>query len=931
MARLTWSVHLLIILLHTSFLCSLLFASAKEISSNEIKRVSAAEWEKAFNDHPELRDIVQVADNGEVHPYVHSRNRRTIGRVFDMFRGLFDRIFGGKKGGGGGGYGAPQKQQAASYGPPRQKNPSASYGPPRDPKPSYGPQNNPNPGYGAPGPNPRPPAPGPRPQRPQPPRPRPPGPPRQRPRRPQGPRPQAPIQQGYGGPRPARPAPGGYGGPQGPSQPIYGGQQQDQPLGAPIGPANLGGGDLDGYGSPQAPAIGGGDIDGYGSPQAPAIGGGGDIDGYGAPQAPAIGGGDIDGYGSPQAPAIGGGGGGNIDGYGSPQAPAIGGGDIDGYGSPQAPAIGGGNPNLGQYGSPPVPLGGQPNYGNAPQPFRAAPQPNFGNPGPSIQLSVGAPFPAAPIRNSGGPTSASLADSVFRMIPAPNLATGRPPTAEGNNVQGNIDSYGSPQAQVIGGGVRQATDSYGSPQGPNIIAAGAGNNYGSPIAPTASSNPFIKSSAPPLSVYTSQSTFVSQPAGEIIVGSGKAQAPSGDANIITIGGGAAEGTDSYGSPALPIVKDQQQASLPVPDANPDTYGSPSVGPITDIDLPSVIPDAVIPGVEPRVEPADAQIDVYGSQLAPVGTSAPVPQDIIKQIENNLDSFDTSPVANDEGEQGYNVNVPENRLDSSLSGVPEGELVSATEEEDEYDEIEKEVIDDLVDQIKNELGDPTTIKDPEEEKFLKEVINTIEYIENDADVSNEGSSSREGDGQDEYGSASEVDNRGNAVDDEPLFDNIRDSVVDPPATRTPGPTIDLAGGFVDLSNGVLSQQGSDEGKSTPGEINLTGTTTPDALIEYEATTQAPEEEEYEDTYDNTVDQTVSATTAQPQYDEYEESDDSYSDSQEYVDEDDDVDITTSDDEYSEYSDEGEQGYDIKVPENPLDSSLSGFSGMYIFSI
>ena len=94
MARLTWSVHLLIILLYTSFLCSVLFASAKDISSNEIKRVSAAEWEKAFNDHPELRDIVQVADNGEVHPYVHSRNRRTIGRVFDMFRGLFDRIFG---------------------------------------------------------------------------------------------------------------------------------------------------------------------------------------------------------------------------------------------------------------------------------------------------------------------------------------------------------------------------------------------------------------------------------------------------------------------------------------------------------------------------------------------------------------------------------------------------------------------------------------------------------------------------------------------------------------------------------------------------------------------------------------------------------------------------------------------------------------------
>ena len=90
-----WSVRIFLPLLITSCLCTILLTSAKEISSNGIKRISAADWEKALNDHPELREVVNVADNGESHPYVHSRNRRTIGRVFDMFRGLFDRIFGG--------------------------------------------------------------------------------------------------------------------------------------------------------------------------------------------------------------------------------------------------------------------------------------------------------------------------------------------------------------------------------------------------------------------------------------------------------------------------------------------------------------------------------------------------------------------------------------------------------------------------------------------------------------------------------------------------------------------------------------------------------------------------------------------------------------------------------------------------------------------
>ena len=894
------SVRIFLPLLITSCLCTILLTSAKEISSNGIKRISAADWEKALNDHPELREVVNVADNGEVHPYVHSRNRRTIGRVFDMFRGLFDRIFGGKKGGGGGGGYGPPKRPAASYGPPK-KQPAAGYGPPQNPKPAYGPPNKPNgrapkPGYGSPGPQPRPPAPRPpaprQPQpRPQQNRPRPQGPPRQRPQRPQG-----PAQQGYGGPRPAQPAPGGYGGPQAPRQPNYGGGQQ-----APRQPV-AGGADIDGYGSPQAPVVGGGDIDGYGAPQAPVVGGG-DIDGYGAPQAPVVGGGDIDGYGSPQAPPVGGGG--NIDSYGSPQAQVVGGGNI-----------GGGVRNPGQYGSPPAPLGGrgQPNYGAAPQQFRRPQQP-----GPSIQLSVGAPFPRAPISNNG-PTSASLADSVFRMIPAPNLATGRPPTAVRNNAQGNQDSYGSPQGPVIvgGGGVQvggvivggvQASDSYGSPQG-SVIGGGlkqassssVGNSYGSPVAPTSSSNPFIGASAPPLSVYTSQATLPVQPSGNIIIGTGKAQAPSGDANIITIGSSAVAPAGSYGSPTVPQVIDQQQGSGVLPGTDSDSYSSPVgpvVSPITDIDLPAVIPEAIVPGVEPRVQPAVSPKDVYGSPVAPVGTSAPVPQNVLQQIENNLPGF-TNP-----------------EYTPGDVSVPEGELVKTTVEDDvevgdgveaasnEYEEIEEEVIDELVSKIQSELDDPNLIKDPEDEKFLnevitnlkaeKDVINTIEYIDPTT-----GTGIRS-EGQDTYGGPSDVDSRGNDIDDEPLFDNIRDGIVDPPATGTPGPTIDLSGGFVDFSNGVLGD--SSDGQSTVGEINLTGTTTP-APVDYEVTTEIPEEVEYQDTYDETVDQAVAATTSQPVYEDNDEYD--------LVDEVDD------DDEY----DEGEQGYDIQVPENPLDAGLTG---------
>ena len=86
----------------------------------------------------DLEVELALADNNEAHPYIHSRNRRTLGAVFDMFRDLMSNMFGG-----GGkkkprrprpGYGAPAPTQG--YGAPK---PTQGYGAPK-----------PTQGYGAP-------------------------------------------------------------------------------------------------------------------------------------------------------------------------------------------------------------------------------------------------------------------------------------------------------------------------------------------------------------------------------------------------------------------------------------------------------------------------------------------------------------------------------------------------------------------------------------------------------------------------------------------------------------------------------------------------------------------------------------------------------------------------------------------------------------
>ena len=96
-------------------------------------------------------------------------------------------------------------------------------------------------------------------------------------------------------------------------------------------------------------------------------------------------------------------------------------------------------------------------------------------------------------------------------------------------------------------------------------------------------------------------------------------------------------------------------------------------------------------MEPRDQPDVSQEDVYGSPLAPVGTSAPVPEDILKQLGNSVDSFDTF---DDQDLAAAPV----------VGDAPEGELVSA---------IEEDIIDEIVEEIQKDLDDPEKVTD-----FLK---------------------------------------------------------------------------------------------------------------------------------------------------------------------------------------------------------------------
>ena len=488
---------------------------------------------------------------------------------------------------------------------------------------------------------------------------------RGRPRRPQ--RPGQPPG-GYGAPRPQNNnLSGGYAGGQRPRTPP---RQRPRPQSAP-----------NGYGGPppqQAP-------NNYGSPpsqQAP--------NSYGGPppqQAPA------NNYGSPQTQN-------NPDSYGAPQTDPLGPAQ-DSYGAPQAPPVG---PAQDSYGAPQAdPVGpAQDSYG-APQAAPVGPaQDSYGSP----QANPVGPSPQAPISNYGrGQSSAPRRPtnsgsfgpgSAIKILPAPNLATEAPQGAgfnrqvvSGGAEGGAPDSYGSPLANTISGNSAGAQDSYGSPQGgvisDNSGGRGAGDSYGSPQGGVISAA--APQSGAPDSYGSPQGGVVSSPGPQFSNNNnnfGSAQ--------VTSQYQVSNDQNSFSQNNPFLIQNNQQATynaapLPVTNNSPfntnsaaaapqSTYGNGNsvqsnsisnsnnygASPISDIDLPGGSNPIIVEGRNPQTQ------DVYGSPVAPVGTSAPVPESVIS-AERQQTSFDTY---NDDADSEFGV---DSLADPNSISTPEGELAS----------------------------------------------------------------------------------------------------------------------------------------------------------------------------------------------------------------------------------------------------------------
>jgi hypothetical protein len=190
------------------------------------------------------------------------------------------------------------------------------------------------------------------------------------------------------------------------------------------------------------------------------------------------------------------------------------------------------------------------------------------------------------------------------MLPAPNLATAAPNIGSfGSNDQSAGTNYGSPRAPQQSNS-QQNQDSYGSPQaapqGPGQQQFGsvaAQNSYGSPQAGGNQDGGVI-------SARPAQDSYGSPQSGVIA---------------------ARPAQDSYGSPQNPFLSQYGNPQQSSPDLSGNfvpsssSYGSPGAE----------------AGINPRIKgnqiSADEEVgarDVYGSPVAPVGTSAPVPDDII---------------------------------------------------------------------------------------------------------------------------------------------------------------------------------------------------------------------------------------------------------------------------------------------------------------
>lgn len=341
---------------------------------------------------------------------------------------------------------------------------------------------------------------------------------------------------------------------------------------------------------------------------------------------------------------------------------------------------------------PPRPQTGRPNYGG-------------GRP------------PARPASTQFGPSNA------IKMLPAPNLAgLGPPPQAGGR--PGSLgspsldpgpgsparpagpDSYGAPQARPI---AAAPTDSYGAPEAAPIST---GDSYGAPAAApvTAGGDSYGSPAASPVTGGGEELLAAVGAAGlqpQYGAGALNTYASPGAEPIISDNSDtAAPAIDSYGGAVGPVVSLPNLDPSPAPAPAPDSYGG-AVAPVLEAapapayddydpsDIPAdqaapVITDnAAAPAVDiddydPSDIPADQAeplagygrdaVDVYGSALAPVGTSAPVPDEIFTVDSNAPSSIDSySPT---EGEE-FSLSEPASVEVIDLSVSPRLEEVETT--------------------------------------------------------------------------------------------------------------------------------------------------------------------------------------------------------------------------------------------------------------
>lgn len=432
-----------------------------------------------------------------------------------------------------------------------------------------------------------------------------------------------------------------------------------------------------GYGAPapgyNAPQQGGGA--GYGGGQ--GIGGGGGGFGGGA-------GGNIDSYGSPQAAPLGGGGG-SIDSYGSPQAAPIGGGGQAQYGGGFAPSPSGNvafpsssssssfsqslsnqvikmlpAPNLAtaapaNFGGSSVPA--QSNYGSSNNgiSFGSSSSSGFNSPSSVTSGFVpnNSPFSGGSVVSSG---SASSAPDSYG-IPQGNVISGNsgsfgvannPFQSSTSNNQASGFSFGSTSSVSGSSGSSSSSSSFGSG-----VASSAPDSYGIPQGSVISNNNVQQSTAPAVNPFNfgsnvatnsnnnNNNNAIASIFGSNVVTNTNTNNNNNNAIASVFGSGAVTNTNNNNNNnAIASVFGSGVVSGNASPA-PDSYGIPQANPVdTGINIrTNDNGDNTVVNQNPGAP--TSLTDIFGSPVAPVGTSAPVPDDVINEVAPTADANDAN--------------------------------------------------------------------------------------------------------------------------------------------------------------------------------------------------------------------------------------------------------------------------------------------------